>query len=218
MTYRFLTHFSTVSIAHLCLILMGGLFMTTEDAQKSLGLKVVSFKVAPGVHLGGGKVVAAPPRKDVRPLTKKMTKGTVMRPEMKQEEAPVDSVATNATETSGSGRAGDFPGVGGGSALGNALADLKTIYKTELRSRIEENKFYPVTARRLGQTGTVVIAFTLLEDGSITNIRIDSPSGNTRLDSAGLEAVKKVGKFKAIPSELGKGPLDMSVPIKFQTI
>lgn len=218
MTYRFLTHFSTVSIAHLCLILMGGLFMTTEDAQKSLGLKVVSFKVSPGVHLGGGKVVAAPPKKDVRPLTKKMTKGTVLRPEMRQEETLAEIATAGATESSGAGRAGDYPGVGGGSALGNALADLKTIFKAELRSKIEENKFYPVTARRLGQTGTVVVAFTLLEDGSIINIRVDSPSGNSRLDSAGLEAVKKVGKFKAIPSELGKGPMDMSVPIKFQTI
>lgn len=192
---------------------MGGIFVTSEEAQKSIGLKVVSFKVAPGVHLGGGKVSATPERKNVTPLSQKMTKGTVLRPEMKEVAMP-----SEAQSESGSGKPGAFPGVGGGSALGNTLADLKTIYKTELRSKIEENKFYPMAARRLGQTGTVVVAFTLLEDGSITNIRIDTPSGVSRLDSAGLEAVKKVGKFKAIPSELGNGPLDMAVPIKFQTL
>lgn len=215
MTYRFLTHFSTVSVLHVSLLLMGAIFMTSEEAQKSIGLKVVSFKVAPGVHLGGGKVAAAPNRKKVTPLSKSMTKGTVLRPEMKEETPSEEQAATTA---SGTGKPGDYPGVGGGSALGNALADLKTIYKTELRSRIEENKFYPVAARRLGQTGTVVVAFTLLTDGSITNVRIETPSGISRLDSAGLEAVKKVGKFKAIPSEIGADPLDMSVPIKFQTI
>ena len=216
MTYRFMTHFSTVSFLHVCFVLMGAVFFTSEEAQKSIGLKVVSFKVAPGVHLGGGKVAATPARKKVSPISKNMTKGTVLRPLMKQEEAPAEEVT--ATTAAGTGKPGDYPGVGGGSALGNALADLKTIYKTELRSRIEENKFYPVAARRLGQTGTVIVAFTLNLDGSITNVRIETPSGVSRLDSAGLEAVKKVGKFKAIPSEIASGPMDMSVPIKFQTI
>jgi protein TonB len=125
---------------------------------------------------------------------------------------------TLPAETKSEVKPGEMPQVATQALSGTALADIKDLYKAELRARIEENKFYPMAARRLGHTGTVIVAFTLLEDGSIINVRIDSTSGSERLDSAGVEAVKKVGKFKAIPSELSTNALDMSVPIKFQTI
>lgn len=172
---------------------------------------MVSFKTAPGVHLGGGKVVASNKPKVVSP-PKNMTKGTVSRPKTYKDETSEEPLSA---ETSGVGRPGDYAGAGGGSALGNVLADIKTIYKTELRSRIEENKFYPMLARRMGQTGTVVVAFTLLKDGSITDLKIADSSGNPGLDTAALEAVKKVRKFKEIPSELKEVSMDLSVPIKF---
>lgn len=99
---------------------------------------------------------------------------------------------------------------------GEALASIRDIYKSELRSRIDENKYYPAAARRLGQKGTVIVAFTLLADGSIIKTRIERSSGSERLDTAGLEAVQKVRKFKSIPAELGEETLNISVPIQFQ--
>lgn len=95
---------------------------------------------------------------------------------------------------------------------------MREMYKAELRSRIEENKFYPAIARRMGQTGVVIVAFTLLEDGNIINIRIDKPSPYERLNQAGVEAVKKVQRFKPIPDELGLKEMDVKVPVKFVTI
>lgn len=96
--------------------------------------------------------------------------------------------------------------------------DIRTIYKSELRARIDQQKFYPIISRRLNQTGVVVVAFTLLEDGNIINIRIDKPSPFERLNAAGLEAVKKVERFKPIPKELGVSSMDITVPVKFYTI
>ena len=73
-------------------------------------------------------------------------------------------------------------------------------------------------SRRLGQTGTVVIAFTLLEDGNIVNVRIDKPSQFERLNVSALDAVKKVERFKPIPKEAGDNKMDIKVPVKFVTI
>jgi protein TonB len=88
----------------------------------------------------------------------------------------------------------------------------------KLASFIDQNKYYPTMSRRLGQTGTVVIAFTLLEDGNIVNVRIDSPSAYERLNASALDAVRKVERFKPIPKEVGENKMDIKVPVKFVTI
>jgi len=108
-----------------------------------------------------------------------------------------------------------------GSEFGNSAegkTDIASLYKAELRARIDQNKFYPPLSRRLGQTGTVIVAFTLLEDGNIINIRIDKPSRYERLNISAMDAVKKVERFKPIPKELGTAEMDVKVPVKFVTI
>ena len=96
--------------------------------------------------------------------------------------------------------------------------NVMDIYKAELRATIDKNKYYPTMSRRLGQTGTVVIAFTLLEDGNIVDIRIEKPSQYERLNVSALDAVKKVERFKPIPKEAGEIRMDIKVPVKFVTI
>lgn len=98
---------------------------------------------------------------------------------------------------------------------GVARADLRSLFLGELRARIEENKAYPMMSRRLGQTGIVEVAFTLTRDGHIINARIVSPSRYERLNESALEAVKKITRFKAIPSELNEEQMDVTVPVKF---
>lgn len=162
-----------------------------DDVARNIGKHVINLKMA-------GEALLNPPQ------VTRQVKPTV---------APSPVVSTVPSEV----KPGDIPEVTSNALSGTAIADMKAIYKSELRSRIEQNKFYPMAARRMGQTGTVIVAFTLLNDGSIIDVRIDDSSGNPSLDTAGLEAVKKVGKFKAIPSELNTSSLDMSVPIKFST-
>jgi protein TonB len=108
-----------------------------------------------------------------------------------------------------------------GSEFGNSVdgkSDLLSVYKAELRAMIDRNKYYPTMSRRLGQTGTVVVAFTLLEDGHIIDVRIDSPSRYDRLNESALDAVKKVERFKPIPKEIGEARMDLKIPVKFVTI
>jgi len=104
------------------------------------------------------------------------------------------------------------------SSNGTDNANALESYKAELRAMIDRNKYYPVISKRLGQTGTVVVAFTLLEDGNIIDVRIDRPSRFDRLNLSALDAVKKVERFKPIPKEFGGPKMDVKVPVTFVTI
>lgn len=104
------------------------------------------------------------------------------------------------------------------SAPTKAIDDIRALYKAQLRSKIEENKYYPPMSRRLGQQGTVIVAFTLLKDGHIIDVKVESPSQYERLNASALEAVRKVKRFMPIPSELGENRMDIKVPLKFFTI
>ena len=83
---------------------------------------------------------------------------------------------------------------------------------------IDKNKSYPALSKRLGQTGIVVVAFTLLKDGHIIDVRLDKPSRYERLNFSAIDAVKKVERFKPIPNEIGELKMDIKVPVKFVTI
>jgi protein TonB len=108
--------------------------------------------------------------------------------------------------------------VKGGAADGIATNDARLIYKTELRGLINENVVYPAVAKRMNVEGVATVSFRVLADGSITNVSLESSSGNKTLDAAALEAVKKIKRYKAIPSEFATNEMDLSIPIKFKTI
>jgi TonB family protein len=94
----------------------------------------------------------------------------------------------------------------------------RELFKKELRAEIEKNKFYPGLSRRLGQSGIVEVAFTLLEDGHIINVRLNRPSPFERLNQSALEAVKKVHVFRPIPQSWGEEKMDLLVSLKFMRI
>ena len=188
MARKFLTHFSTVFFLHMALIFGGLTLIEQEVATQNLGQRMMTLKLA-------GEILLNPaPVKKTRPQTPRAQQINEASPEVRPGEAPQTPSALS----------------------GQTMASLKDLYKSELRAKIEENKYYPAASRRLGHTGTVIVAFTLLNDGSIINARIENTSGNPRLDSAGLDAVKKVKRFKPIPTELATDSMDVSVPILFR--
>lgn len=139
-------------------------------------------------------------------ISKPKTAGKTQRPrEVTATPAPAQ------VQVAAQSRAGSLPSQ-------NAKANIKSIFKAELRAEIEKNKSYPSISRRLGHTGTVVVSFTLQEDGHIIDVRLDTPSPFDRLNESAMEAVKKVQKFKPIPQELGEEEMDIKVPVNFITI
>lgn len=94
--------------------------------------------------------------------------------------------------------------------------DLENTYLSNIRAKIEKHKRYPKIAKRLKQTGDVVISFDILKDGQIANIQIVCSSKFERLDSASIELLSDIGAFEAIPSELKKEIWNIQIPISYQ--
>ena len=201
MTKSYITHLGTICFVH-ALVLMGTWHLSQSEMVKAkIGSGVMKLQVATSMMLNQNV------------MQKKVERTLPVNPLKPRTEPNVQEAKPVIAES--------VPVKTGGSEVGtsaNGTTDVIAVYKAELRATIDKNKYYPTMSRRLGQTGTVVIAFTLLEDGNIVNVRIDKPSQYERLNVSALDAVKKVERFKPIPKEIGENKMDIKVPVKFVTI
>ncbi len=92
---------------------------------------------------------------------------------------------------------------------------VKDEYINYIRQMIDEHKIYPKNAKRLRQSGVVHIKFTLLDDGTIKGVSVVHSSGFELLDNAGADLLSAIGKVRAIPKEIGKDSLDLTIPIEY---
>ncbi|MDD2974457.1 MAG: energy transducer TonB [Aliarcobacter cryaerophilus] len=94
--------------------------------------------------------------------------------------------------------------------------NLESEYLAKVQAKIEKNKVYPKVAKRLNQTGKVIVSFDILKDGKITNIKIINKSKFEKLDEASIELLTNIGFFEAIPNELNKTVWNIQIPINYQ--
>ena len=64
-----------------------------------------------------------------------------------------------------------------------------------IRDGIQRRIAYPAMARRMGWEGKVVVAFLLLPDGSVRDIRVVQGSGHPVLDRGAVDAVRNASPF-----------------------
>lgn len=95
------------------------------------------------------------------------------------------------------------------------LREIERAYMNALVAAIERHKRYPLRARKRGHEGEVQVRFTVLGDGTISRIEIGSSSLSAILDQAASRAVRELGRFKPIPSQLGRDHWEFQVPIRF---
>jgi len=89
--------------------------------------------------------------------------------------------------------AGSPPGTSG---AGSPARDFAWI-----RDAIQRSIAYPPTARRMGWEGKVVVAFQLLSDGSVRDVRVVQGSGHAALDRGAIDAVRNASPFPRSPVE-----------------
>ncbi len=70
-----------------------------------------------------------------------------------------------------------------------------------IRDAIQGAIAYPATARRMGWEGKVVVAFQLLSDGSVQDVRVVQGSGHAALDRGAIDAVRNASPFPRSPVE-----------------
>lgn len=96
------------------------------------------------------------------------------------------------------------------------IQNIEDAYLSKVKAKIEKNKVYPKIAKKLNQTGKVLVSFDILKDGKVTNIKIINKSKFEKLDEASIELLTNIGFFEAIPNELNKTVWNIQIPINYQ--
>jgi protein TonB len=106
----------------------------------------------------------------------------------------------------GSGQVGDPNGV---------EASVSEHYLYELKLMIEQNKIYPRQSQMAGHEGKVTVAFTILKDGTIKDVKLIEACPFSKLNDAAIKLIENIKQFKAIPDELGRDTWSLNVPIQY---
>lgn len=88
-------------------------------------------------------------------------------------------------------------------------------YRASVRQTLEQKKVYPPLARRLGQTGTVVLKFILGKNGALLNSELTSASPYPVLNEAAKNLLASA-KFQPIPDELQSPSWEFTIPIEYR--
>jgi protein TonB len=80
-----------------------------------------------------------------------------------------------------------------------------------IQELIAKRSVYPPLARRMNWSGKTVLAFSILEDGSVHGIRVVQSSGHAVLDQSALATVRRAAPFPKPPARA-----EIVVPINFR--
>lgn len=120
----------------------------------------------------------------------------------------------DASGLSGSGL--KMAGLNTGNAEGQVQFTSAKEYFEMLNLRVQRFKEYPESAKSAHIEGRVHIEFVLLNDGTLSDIKILKSSRHKNLDEAALEAIKKASPFPRPPAFLFKTPVTMRISILFE--
>lgn len=89
-------------------------------------------------------------------------------------------------------------------------------YRRRMQSLIDARKQYPHLAEKAEIEGSVMIAFTVLANGSISGTRVSKSSGNQWLDNGALQAVMSASGVLPLPPELHKSQLPLVIVLNYR--
>ncbi len=97
-----------------------------------------------------------------------------------------------------------------------ARRNAEKAYIDELNNWLARYQRYPRKAKRKNQQGVVEVKFTLNKQGEVLSYKILKNSGFQLLDLEAQKMLKRASPFPAIPPEMARGILTVTVPIAFQ--
>lgn len=88
-------------------------------------------------------------------------------------------------------------------------------WRTRLEQTLLQSKRYPSAARRMGQSGTVVVHLRMAADGSLLHCRLHDSSGFKVLDQAAEQLVRSVAQSIGVQEPPGRAT-DLRIPIVYE--
>jgi protein TonB len=195
------------------LALAGVMFGTLpEKKSEPIELSFGTFGITGG---GDGKKIGAPPapKKIVKTAAAVPTKVAATKT---NDEVHTTAAATAPAEAFGEGGTGPAvgDGVGSGAGGGNST-NPRALYAGAITRLIQQNLHYPLSAKKLGQQGVVLMNIVISKDGKILKSEITKKSPYQAFNTSSLEIIRRVGKFPPIPKEIGLDQYDVTIPVKY---
>jgi protein TonB len=153
-----------------------------------------------------------PPPEEAKPKTKEKPK-LQARPQPAQAYRPGTVGASGEAVTAGGQGGLGAGGTGGGRGIGNP--DLLSAYTARIQRQLNRHKKYPPEARSQGLAGVVTVNFSVNSQGQMTFSRLVKSSGHQALDNEAMALLRRVSPLPAMPKELNRRSLNMTVPIVF---
>lgn len=128
----------------------------------------------------------------------------------KAEQTSHGRVAQQAAGSGGSSQAGQTGSTLAATASEGQQAKAQAVWGAKVRSRIERAKRYPHGTNASGQ---VSLAISISRSGQLLGVSIRRSSGNSILDQAALDAVRRAARFPSAPRELSRNSYTFSLAI-----
>jgi protein TonB len=150
-----------------------------------------------------------PELKDIITATEAPTEAPIEieKAEPVEEEKPVEMTAIEIAPTV----AAEQQNVG--SKLSGGDVTARRAYMGEIAKKLQRSKVNP----RSTQTGTVLLRFTVDQQGEILSRAVLQSSGSKLLDDAALASLERAAPFPPLPGSVAGGPLELQVPFRFIT-
>ena len=100
-------------------------------------------------------------------------------------------------------------------AVGDKSQHVYDTYYGRGRQMIDGNKSYPLLARQRKQEGSPKVSFTILKNGIVEKLSVDS-SGYRILDREARRIIMISSPFPEIPDSMNKDSIDLTIPINFK--
>ena len=159
------------------------------------------------------QIANPPPSSSI--LTNDPNQTTALSAESKNQKETEDGISNTSQidRSEGLDDQGNSPVVGNEGELDSSPLGEDQHFLSQLKIKLQQNLDYPLTLRKKGIEGTVVIQFTLDEQGNALNTSVTQSSGFLELDQLALKAIEKSSPFSR-QKKMGK--LKLSLPIQFK--
>lgn len=94
--------------------------------------------------------------------------------------------------------------------------ELSQTYLALVADRLQRHQHYPLSARRRGLSGQVILQFTIHPDGRITDPQITDSTGHTVFRTASLQLLQRVGRMPPFPPKLHQRQLTVKIPMLYE--
>jgi len=89
-------------------------------------------------------------------------------------------------------------------------------WQGSVRAHLALFKRYPLLAQRRGEEGVAQVRFVMDHAGRVVSVVLIGGSGHTDLDQEALAWIQRAQPFPAPPPEMGQGPVELLVPLRFE--